>query len=76
MPGFPLHPGVFMPPGYHAMMGAIPGMPYAFPAAFPFPTPMHQVYPPPSQNVVTEQDFVKMIQRHGKRRSQDEVQTK
>lgn len=72
MAGFPMPPGIFMSPAYHAMMGVVPGMPYGYPGAFPYPT-MHQHPSPPSQNMVTEQDFVKMIQRHRKRRSQDEV---
>lgn len=70
--------GLFMNP-YHytpGIYGGIPGilgaaMPYAGYHGFPFPTPA--VHPAPSPNVVTEEDFQKMIRIHRKRRLANEV---
>jgi len=60
-------PGVLS--GIPPMYGA--AMPYPGYRGFPFPSPASQRVPSP--NVVTEDDFQKMIQSHRKRRLANEV---
>lgn len=68
MTPFHMLPGVLS--GFHPILGA--ALPFAAGYhSFPYPSPaVHQM---PSPNVVTEDDFQKMIQIHRKRRLANEV---
>ena len=68
MTPFHMLPGVLS--GFHPMLGA--ALPFASGYhGFPYPSPtVHQM---PSPNVVTEDDFQKIIQIHRKRRLANEV---
>lgn len=68
MTPFHMLPGVLS--GFHPMLGA--ALPFAAGYhGFPYPSPA--VHRMPSPNVVTEDDFQKMIQIHRKRRLANEV---
>ena len=71
MAPFHMMPGVLS--GFHPMLG--PALPFAAAAGyhgFPYPSPaVHRMSSSP--NVVTEEDFQKMIQIHRKRRLANEV---
>ena len=70
--------GLFMTP-YHMLPGVYSGIPGMLGAAMPypgyhgFPFPSPAAHRSPSPNVVTEEDFQKMIQIHRKRRLGNEV---
>lgn len=70
--GLFLNPYHYTPDIYSGIPGILgAGMPYPGYHGFPFPTPA--VHRAPSPNVVTEDDFQKMIQIHRKRRLANEV---
>ena len=70
--------GLFMTP-YHMMPGVFGGIPpmlggtMAYPSYHGFPFHSAASHRVPSPNVVTEEDFQKMIQVHRKRRLANEV---
>lgn len=68
MTPFHMVPGVLS--GFHPMLGAT--LPFAT-GYHGFPYPSSAVHRMPSANVVTEDDFQKMIQIHRKRRLSNEV---
>ena len=61
--------GAFPPP----LVPPIPGMPYGYYPAFPFPTPSRSATSPSPANHVTESDLQVMLKRHRKRRLENDV---
>ena len=70
--------GLFMAP-YHMLPGVLSSLPAMFGAGMPYPGyhgysfPSPAIHRVPSPNVVTEDDFQKLIQIHRKRRLANEV---